>query len=497
MKTYSLKTLALVDELSPWADLEVTGISLDSRTIKSGDLFIALDGAHFKGSDFIPKAVESGAVAVLVAATSISLPETSAPVLAVADLQQRVGELASQIYGYPSQQLKVIGITGTNGKTSCAHFIAQGLEYSGIRTALVGTVGNGLWGQLETATHTTPDAVSLQKMLAGFLAEGAKAVVMEVSSHALQQGRVAGVQFDVAACTNLSRDHLDYHGSMAAYGAAKARLFLDFSPAVSLLNQDDGFCQELAGRIRQAGGAPLFFGLSQGEYHLEQHLLSDQGMALTLQLAGEQVTAQVPLLGGFNLSNLLLSAGVLHQLGLPVHLIAEALVQLIPVAGRMERLTCPAGATVVVDYAHTPDALEKALKACREHTDGQVWVVFGCGGDRDTGKRAEMASTAEQLADRVVVTSDNPRTEAPDQIIEMILQGMKQPEQALVQSDRRQAIIQAVQQAASGDLILVAGKGHEDYQDIQGVKHPFSDKAVVQQAFASLTPLGMAQEAHP
>ncbi|SFG63741.1 UDP-N-acetylmuramoyl-L-alanyl-D-glutamate--2,6-diaminopimelate ligase [Neptunomonas qingdaonensis] len=489
-------------------DVIVTGISSDSRLVQAGDLFIARDGISHRGIDFIQQAATAGALAAVVERQTTQVDELasfSIPVYQVDDLANKAGVYASLMWGSPSKKMTIIGVTGTNGKTSCAHYIAQALAALGQKTALLGTVGNGFPGALNTATHTTPDAISLQRMLADFYTQGAKAVVMEVSSHALDQGRVVGVEFDVVALTNLSRDHLDYHGSMDAYAAAKSQLFIPLkresahaksSGAVDadcafvsdvhrriVLNADDEFGRTLAEQLLANGQSFCSYsaqvsGSQQADIVVKSALLSPKGVALALRLPGADIHFDAPVVGDFNVSNLLLVVSVLHQLNTPSAQIEVAMAQVSAVPGRMECLNRPGCPAVVIDYAHTPDALEKALLAARKHCQNQLWVVFGCGGDRDTGKRAEMAAIAEQLADKIVVTSDNPRTEDPDAIINMIMQGFAAADQVVVLPEREAAISRAIQIAGPDDLILIAGKGHEDYQDIMGVKYPFSDKEI-------------------
>lgn len=480
----TLAQLGIVDQGNPVAQCLVSGIATDSRRVQPGDLFVAKDGVAHRGVDFLADAIARGAVAAVVGSEhGIDLGEFSVPVIAIANLTARTGEWASQLLGHPSQHLKVIGITGTNGKTSCAHYLAQGLETIGLRTALIGTVGNGFLGTLMPATHTTPDVITLHALLADFLEQGAKAVVMEVSSHALDQARVAGVQFYAAALTNLTRDHLDYHGTMDAYGDAKRKLFTQYQPQHIALNLDDSFGRSVATDVAQCGRT--FVGCSETDVraaiHVESVEFSLQGTELALVTPLGQICVKVPVIGGFNVANLILVAGVLVSFTIDANQLAQALSAMTAVPGRMECIFAAEQPAVVVDYAHTPDALEKALLAVRRHTAGRLWVVFGCGGDRDTGKRPEMAAVAEGLADQLVVTSDNPRTESPELIIDMVLAGLKQPEAAVREADRRAAIAYAIKHAKPADLILVAGKGHEDYQDIQGVKYPFSDQQVARE----------------
>lgn len=500
----SLRKLLAIPVGSGLPDVAVTGISSDSRSVHAGDLFIARDGLSHRGVDFIEQAAKAGAVAAVVERQTTQVDELaqfSIPVFQVDNLAKKAGVYASLMWDCPSKKMTIIGVTGTNGKTSCAHYIAQALAALGQKTALLGTVGNGFPGALNTATHTTPDAISLQRMLAEFYTQGAKAVVMEVSSHALDQGRVAGVEFDVVALTNLSRDHLDYHGSMDAYAAAKSQLFIPDNAGSAgademqrriVLNVDDEFGRTLAERLSKNGQSFCSYSTQinrsqKADILVKSALLSPAGVALELSLPDADICFDAPVVGDFNISNLLLVVSVLHQMAISSVQIETAMAQVSAVPGRMECLNregCPA---VVIDYAHTPDALEKALLAARKHCQRQLWVVFGCGGDRDTGKRAEMAAVAEQLADNIVVTSDNPRTENPDVIINMIMQGFAAADQVVVSSERESAISTAIQTAGPDDLILIAGKGHEDYQDIMGVKYPFSDKEIANKWMERIT----------
>jgi UDP-N-acetylmuramoyl-L-alanyl-D-glutamate--2,6-diaminopimelate ligase len=480
---HTLFELNLVEQASPYATLVVRGISADSRKVVEGDLFIGRDGVAHRGIDYIAQAAEKGAIAAVVDANTTTAAEREGhaiPVVAIPNLAYRVGLLASQMLGEPSKKLTMIGITGTNGKTSCAHYIAQSLALLGKKTAIIGTVGNGFPGDLQPATHTTPDAVSLQRLLADFCDQGAKAVVMEVSSHALDQGRVHGVAFDAVALTNLSRDHLDYHVTMQAYGEAKRRLFTEFADAVSVINLDDAFGNQLAAELSNAASQLLTYSQKvSADIRMEEGDLSQQGIALAVKVRGQRIAFNTPVLGEFNIANLLLTTGVLAACGYSAASIESVMSQLSAVPGRMEYLSADGMSSAVVDYAHTPDALEKALLGARRHCHGKLWVVFGCGGDRDTGKRAEMAAVAEQYADQIIVTSDNPRTENPAKIIDMIFAGFSAPIKALREEDREQAIRAALSEAKRDDLVVIAGKGHEDYQDICGVKYPFSDQQVV------------------
>ncbi len=465
------------------AEIQISGLAIDSRCVQSGDLFFARKGAKLRGADFLLDAQEKGASAALVEKGELTSEECQAlslPVIEVDDLDCLIGQVASRFYGEPSQHCKVIGVTGTNGKTSCACFLVQALGQLGHKAALIGTLGNGFWGQLDTASHTTPDPLSLQALMSKLVAEGAEYLVMEVSSHALDQQRVAGVRFEAAAFTNLTRDHLDYHGDMESYGDAKARLFTDYTPAIQLLNLDDVFGRTLWERLQPAPGRMLGFALSDPGADLKVADLEFTPAGVRFRYLGEtgEAVVEAPMMGSFNASNLLLCAAMLEALGFNLASVGTALSQLEPVPGRMQPLPVSVGKpSVVVDFAHTPDALAQALQALRLHSGsaGQLACVFGCGGDRDRGKRAEMAAIAERFADQVVVTSDNPRTEAPEAIIEDVMAGFATPADVRVCVEREQAIRWAIEESVEGDLILLAGKGHEQYQEVNGVRHPFSD----------------------
>ncbi|MBY4676603.1 UDP-N-acetylmuramoyl-L-alanyl-D-glutamate--2,6-diaminopimelate ligase [Marinobacterium arenosum] len=463
----------LPDEL---AGLQVQGVAQDSREIAAGDLFVARSGLRHRGVDFIEQAAADGAVAAIIDADEHQ-PEQHwpIPVIPVANLAGQVGPIAARFYGNPSRQMRIVGITGTNGKTSCSHFIAQALETLGHRCAVIGTVGNGFIGQLHESKHTTPDAVGLQRLLAELRAEDAEVVVMEVSSHALEQYRVAGIEFDVALFTNLSRDHLDYHGSIDAYGAAKARLFTDYPLSGAAIWCDDAFGQRLHNQLAGADMTLLSVGETRADLRAEEIELSGQGISALLRTPWGNVHLRSQVVGRFNLTNLMLSAAALGLLEVGVTQIEQGLNAVLPVAGRMQRIGGGEQPLVVIDYAHTPDALQQALSALHGHLDGRLICVFGCGGDRDQGKRAQMAQVAEQWADLVVVTSDNPRTENPDAIIEMVLEGLVGDKPKLVEADRRIAIERAIAEARPGDIVLIAGKGHETYQEIDGQRYPFSD----------------------
>lgn len=455
------------------ADADIGGITLDSRHVRDGDLFVAFPGLRHDGRDYIAQAVAAGAAAVVLESQGAVAHQLAVPSVQIEGLAEQLSALADRFYQQPSAALQVIGITGTNGKTSVSQMLAQALDRLGSRCGVIGTLGSGLAGALIDHGMTTPDAVAVQAQLASMRDQGASHVAMEVSSHALDQHRVAAVRFAVAVFTNLSRDHLDYHGTMAAYGEAKARLFQrDLQAAV--INLDDAFGRELAERC----AAPVIgYSLSDpaATLYCRELVCDSLGLNARLQVQGREFALRSPLLGSFNMSNLLAVLGSLLALGVDAGAAVEQVAQLQPPAGRMQRLGGGDLPLVVVDYAHTPDALEKALTALHQHAAGRVVCIFGCGGDRDNGKRPMMARVAEQFAEAVVVTDDNPRTEPSQQIIEQICQGAEHPQALTVIPNRAQAIASTIAAARPGDVILLAGKGHENYQEIDGVRHPFSD----------------------
>ncbi|HQR59772.1 MAG TPA: UDP-N-acetylmuramoyl-L-alanyl-D-glutamate--2,6-diaminopimelate ligase [Methylophilaceae bacterium] len=453
----------------------------DSRRVQAGDVFLAYRGEQADGRDHIGQAVANGASAVLWDDNGFAWNQGwQLPHVAVEHLREQVGEIASEFHGHPSRRLWMIGITGTNGKTSCSHWLAQALTRIGRKTALVGTLGNGFPGTLSEAINTTPDPILLHGMLADYLTNGAAAVAMEVSSHGLSQGRVNGVHFDVAVFTNLTRDHLDYHGDMAAYAAAKQQLFDWPGLGCAVLNADDDFGADLARELTQKNIKVLTYGLCAGDVRGSDLVLDEKGLVVQLEAPQGAAALRLPLFGRFNAYNLLAVLATLLASGIELDDAVQALRELRPVAGRMQLLGGGKQPTVVVDYAHTPDALEKVLASLREQTRGRLICVFGCGGNRDKGKRPLMGGAASRLADAVVVTSDNPRHEDARKIIADIVAGMGGNYH--VEEDRAAAIEEAIQDARAGDVVLVAGKGHETYQQIGDDKLPFSDAEVAQRA---------------
>ncbi|GAB6040203.1 UDP-N-acetylmuramoyl-L-alanyl-D-glutamate--2,6-diaminopimelate ligase [Endothiovibrio diazotrophicus] len=472
----------------PALDCLVSGLAGDSRQVRHGDLFFARQGGGGHGLSHLEGALRNGAAAVAwepaegVATIAPALSGT--PLIAVPGLSRRAGEIAARFYGEPASGLFTIGVTGTNGKTSVAAFVAQALNAGDGRCGLIGTVGYGLPGRMVEASHTTPDALRLHELLADFLARGADSVAMEVSSHGLAQGRVAGVAFDVALFTNLSRDHLDYHGDMAAYGAAKERLFLELTPACAVINADDPFGRQLLGQLAAKRIECFGYSVEEKDECAIRGMVAqtDRGMTIAVTSPWGEGVIESALLGRFNASNLLAALGALGCAGVAIDEACRRLSAVAAVAGRMERFGGGDQPLVVVDYAHTPDALAKSLEALRGHCGGRLSCVFGCGGERDRGKRPEMGRVAERLADRVVVTDDNPRSEEGAAIVAEILAGMEHPEAATVERDRGRAIAAAVAQAAPGDVVLVAGKGHENYQQVGAERRPFSDCDAVRAA---------------
>ena len=465
-------------------------ITADSRQVRAGDAFAAYRGQAADGRAFIPDAIARGAGAVLWDPPGFQWNSAwKVPNVPVDDLRSKLGAIADLVYGSPSRSLWVVGVTGTNGKTSCSHWIAQCLDAQGRRTGILGTLGCGFVGELRPALNTTPDAALVHETLAQFRDAGANAVAMEVSSHALDQGRVNAVEFDVALFTNLTRDHLDYHGTMAAYGAAKARLFARPELDACVINVDDAFGQSLADAARARGQNVLTYGLVNADIVATALTAGYAGMALSVATPWGRGDLAMQLDGAFNASNVLGVLGVLLASDIGLDEALSALSRVTAPPGRMQRLGGGFKPLVVVDYAHSPDALENVLTALRPSVAeaGELVCVFGCGGDRDSGKRPEMGRIAATLADRVIVTSDNPRGEDPAAIADAIVSGIHGTgsKRWTVELDRAAAIRDAVASAQGGDVVLVAGKGHEDYQERQGVRVPFSDAETAAAALAA------------
>lgn len=492
-------------------ELLVNELSLDSRQISQGDGFIALQGETQHGLDYLqmlltkqPGLVISDRALNQAEQDIINRYNASATqlcaVLVVDALTKKLADLAHWFYDQPSERIKVVGITGTNGKTSTAFYTAQLLSGLKQKVALIGTLGNGMFGALQASQNTTPDVVIVHRLLAEFIELGAQWVVMEVSSHALELGRIHKVVFETVALTQVTRDHMDFHGSVEHYHAAKQKLFTDYRSRHQVLNLNDAVGKKLAksgqlncifGYVRSSPLGQVECDTTQtAELQCTELLLASNGMTLHLKYQGELFIVKVPLLGAFNAENVLCACSIIlssELINADMKAIKELLENLQSVEGRMQQVSL--SPSVIVDFAHTPDALEQVLMAVKQHLidgahnqttrPGKLWIIFGCGGDRDQGKRPLMGRIAETIADKVMVTDDNPRFENPQQIRQQIFNGFNQPQTVLKQADRKLAIEEVLISAKPEDIVVIAGKGHEQYQDIQGVKRPFSDEQVV------------------
>ncbi len=472
------------------AQIEVLAITLDSRAVEPGTVFIALQGTKSHGMNYVEQAVAQGAVAVLHDQWEGELP-ASVPCIHVVDLRSKLGRLAHAFYQKPCAEMPVIGVTGTNGKTTTVHLMGELARAMGRSAGRIGTLGVFVGvDQLVDADRTTPDALRLAEYMRAFRDRGVELCAMEVSSHALDQERVSGVPIKVAVFTNLTRDHLDYHGTMEAYGAAKARLFKDFDLDAAVIDVDDPFGARLAQELTDVDVWTVGHDAT-ARIRLTNCAPTETGSTVEVEVEGEAYRLNVPLLGQFNAKNALYSITALSlATNTPWSQVASATSKVRPAPGRMESFVAEGRPTVVIDFAHTPDALENALVTSRWHAEGALWVVFGCGGDRDKGKRPLMGEVASRYADRIVITSDNPRSEDPKAIKDDILSGIACTSIVDVELDRATAIKQSVAQAAPQDLILVAGKGHERTQVIGAQTLAYSDRAVVADLFGLLNPGG-------
>jgi len=471
-------------------DIHVTGITTDSRKVNPGDLFIAYRIGEQSSVPYIADAVKAGASAVITDAGA--LPEIypcPVPLYRVSELYKFIGILADRFYDHPSSDMTVIGVTGTNGKTSVSHLLAQSLSDDHEKMCgLIGTLGYGTIDKLIPGSHTTPEAVALHALLTGMRDQKIKQVVMEVSSHGLDQYRIKGVEFDLAVFTNLSRDHLDYHQSMEAYADTKRRLFTDYSIGKAVINMDDQFGMKLMAELPQDIES-IAYTLNMDTYHKYQEkyqmvygeIIPDSSGSIKMELQTPWGKSFLPsgLSGRFNASNLLACLSSLCLLDFTLKDAITALSSCKGIPGRMETFGGNNQPRVVVDFAHTPDALEQVLSALKTSGDGKLYCVFGCGGDRDKGKRPLMGAVTEKFADEIVITSDNPRFEEPAAIIKDILAGINNQDHVMVEIDRERAIQNIIKSASPGDVILIAGKGHENYQELAGVRRPFSDQDVV------------------
>jgi len=484
------------------AAIVVRHLCLDSRQLKTGDAFIALSGTQVDGRQFIAKAIEAGAAAILVEADKNwqGIDWLGAvPVIAIDALPENISAIAGRFYNNPSKSMPIIGITGTNGKTTCSLLVAQLFARLQKMAGVIGTIGYGLLNasaatslsqQINSLTSTgltTPDPIALQRILRELNNDGAAVVAMEVSSHSLQQKRVAGVQFTTAIFTNLTQDHLDYHGDLQSYGNAKAQLLQMPMLQTAIINLDDAWAKSLAQKA-PANVQVLRYSVKDpsADVYVKDVQLHPSGISATLISPWGQGTISSSLLGLFNLSNLLAVIASVCVQGVALDVVLSLIPSLHAAPGRMQLIALDdqsADIQIIVDYAHTPDALENTLNAIHEHKAGRIWTVFGCGGNRDKTKRPQMGRIAEKLSDCVIVTNDNPRAEDPAAIAAEVVRGMKNPNGCLVIADRAQAIDFAVQQAKAGDIVLIAGKGHEDYQIFATQTIPFSD---IKQARLSL-----------
>lgn len=481
------KHLADLLEIPASFDCEVKGLNLDSRTIGKGEVFIALYGYSGRqhGHDFIEQALNNGASAVLLdTSDALAQPywQQQRPCIPVQDLLMKLSEIAANFYDDPSANLQIVGVTGTNGKSSITHFIAQLLPPP---CGLIGTLGYGIYGELRAGNHTTPQATTVQQLLADFHQRQVPWVAMEVSSHGLHQGRVDSVHIDTAVFTNLTRDHLDYHGDMQTYAETKRRLFHWPGLKTAVINLDDSFGKQLAAELVPSVRL-LSYSLTDhsASVFVQHYEVQDDGVMAQVSTPWGMLHLQIPLLGAFNLSNVLAAVSVALNWGVTLEQVQAAARTLCPVTGRMEVLQHPGYARAIIDYAHTPDALEQTLKALKAHCRGRLICVFGCGGDRDQGKRPLMGAIAAQWADQMIITTDNPRHEAADAILADIIAGVPEGTDWQRQPDRTLAIQTALTQAQADDFVLIAGKGHECYQEIAGTRLHFSDHEVVNQVFA-------------
>jgi len=469
-------------------DITITGLALDSRLVVKGNAFIALAGSRQHGLLHLKQAVEQGAGAVIYDPFGIeNLPAATwqiknIPFISVENLGWHLGEIAAVYYGQPSRFMDVIGITGTNGKTSCSQFLGQLLDDCGI----IGTLGWGEWGKTSKTLNTTPDALAVQQILAELLANNKRTVAMEVSSHGLEQGRVNGVNFKGVVFTNISRDHLDYHGTMEAYFQAKLTLLQKPGLAFAVVNLDDAYSERILAAVPEAvvtwGISIKGKTLGKGESVVAENIVhSMNGIEFDACWQNHAGRVKVPLYGDFNSENVLTVLAVMLAMGISMIDAVNRLESIKPVVGRMERFGTGPDPVIFIDYAHTPDALEKVLTGLKKHCHQALWVVFGCGGNRDKGKRPLMGACADRWADHIIVTDDNPRYENSRDIVQDILAGCHSAKVEVIQ-DRETAIKKAIVNASVNDCVVIAGKGHEDYQEINGVQQPFSDRDFVIEA---------------
>ena len=466
-------------------ELHVSGIAIDSRKVKPGDLFLAYKGSQNNGMDYIEEAVQSGAIAIAIDNDeTISVESSSTKIFKVIGLRERAGYIISRFYDEPSKSIQLIGVTGTNGKTTVSYMIAYALYILGKQSALIGTLGHGRFLHLEDSTTTTPDPVTLHSLLTNWR-DNIDFVAMEVSSHAIDQGRVAGTIFDIAVFTNLTRDHLDYHKTIEDYVYAKFQFFQSSGLKHAIVNIDDSYGLQLIDSLPPSlkivvfsvkQDLTRFYKKDVSFVCCNEIKTSNLNSIISIDSSWGQAIVQTSLLGAFNVENILAAFGTLCVSGFNIERIAKTLSEFSGVPGRMEFFYAEDKPLLVIDYAHTPDALEKALIALRPYCSGKLYCIFGCGGNRDVGKRSQMGATSERLSDYIVLTNDNPRTEAPEKIIENILEGVQNKSTVTIKYDRSDAIINTFLNANVNDVILIAGKGHEMTQQIGELLLPFSDR---------------------
>ncbi len=504
MRLREFLTLQEVEEAEGNLDQEVTGLTYDSRQVRAGEIFFAIPGEKLDGHEFIPQALKSGAAAVVVAHKA-TWPQ-GATWIRTKDVRHTMGVWGAYFFGWPSRRMRVLGVTGTNGKTTVSYLVESILSAAGLKPGVIGTINYRYRGHQRPSHQTTPESLELQSLLAEMETAGVQSVVMEVSSHALVQDRVRGIDFDVGLFTNLSRDHLDYHGSMDDYFLAKSKLFTDYLEAsvkpkkAAVICAEDARGRELLDKLRDVGFETWSYGVDhQWDIHLIELQSDVGGLRGRLEFKGRHLDFSSPLIGAANLQNIMGAVGVGGYLELPSNVIAKGIQQLTAVPGRLEKVENNLGISVLVDYAHTPDALEKVLGAVRPLAQRRVLTVFGCGGDRDRGKRPLMGEIAARLSDLVVLTSDNPRTEDPLRILAEIEDGIQktglmkfgddspQTDRGYwVEKDRRAAIRIGLRAAQQGDVVLIAGKGHEDYQILGAKKIHFDDREVAREELSRI-----------
>ena len=490
MKLADLLSQVAVVEIHGKIDVDVVQISADSRTLKPGSLFVAISGSREDGARFVPEAIKRGASAVVLSTESarkVDLDSVDATVIVVTDVRAAAADLAEKFFGHPSKEMRVAGVTGTNGKTTTTFLIQHICEAEMLRCGLIGTIRYKIGERVLPAARTTPDALETQGLLAQMRDAGCKSVAMEVSSHAIHQKRVRGVEFDTAVFTNLTQDHLDYHKTMDAYFEAKAELLLGlgaqrFKPGKAVVNIDDRYGSQLADRLEREGVAAITFGQgARADFRASAVRAEFNGSSFQLDALGKSWLVRVPLIGKFNVMNALAALAASHAMGVDLRSAVLAIASAPSVPGRLEPVPGRRAFKVFVDYAHTDDALRNVLQTLRALQPRKIITLFGCGGDRDRAKRPLMGAAAAELSDFSIVTSDNPRSENPESIIHEIVSGMRGAAMEVI-LDRKEAICRAVQIAEDHDIVLIAGKGHETTQVIGSRVEPFSDLAVAQSA---------------